>query len=974
MPGTILLVEDNPITRKLVRFTLTTQGFEVIEAPDANTARQAFGEHAIALVLQDLCLPDMDGFEFVSVLRKLPGGSEIPILAFSGMLSQADEARVSAAGFDDLITKPIEPSRLLQVIRSYLPSSDDTRVEVLGKGRRLVVADDDPVQRKLVSFRMQKVGFEVRAAEHGKEALALVRELRPDAVVSDVLMPVLDGFGLCMELRQDPLLQSVPVILTTNSYVEPSDRELAKRAGARDLVLRTPELREVFDALRSSLEAGPSSDRGTESLPEVEDEHVRRMMRQLERQVVLNAGVNQRCALLSAEIAVLKGISEALANHTDIDEALRHTLAACFDAGGISLGALYLKEGDALRVLSFGFSPDEGESELLGFFGEPQLLERAMRARRSTLECTDAASAEGLRMLARTGAQSALILPIAHQSEVFGALVMLSRNGDLRQDDRIKFGEAVAGQISQALAVTYTFREQERLQTAAREQSAILRSVLESIGDGVAVVDEKGSFILWNSAAKDYVNMGPHNGPMHPRNDGLGIFDSDTITRLPLERLPLACAMRGEAIDGVELFVRHEGSPNGVWLSATGRPWRDDQGIVRGGVAVFRDVTRDKATQTQLLVSDRMATVGMLAAGVAHEINNPLACVLANLDLAQREFADYEINGTLTNPQELKDMLSDARNASDRVRQIVRDLKIFSRHEDAPSGAVDVQKVLESSLRMAWTEIRHRAQLIREYGDVRLVEGSESRLGQVFLNLIVNAAQAIPEGDVEKNLIRITTSETSDGRVVVSIADTGTGIAAADLANLFRPFYTTKEAGMGTGLGLAISQRIISALSGEIRVESQLGEGTTFHVILRPARSDAPLPEDTAQRSAPAARRGRILVVDDEPMILEIIRRTLAKEHEVVTTSTASAALDRVRAGDSFDIILCDLMMPQMTGMDLHGALYELGPAHADRIIFLTGGAFTPAARAFLDGVSNQRVDKPFDTQHLRALINDRVR
>lgn len=973
-PATILLIEDNPITRKLVRFTLENQGLTVLEAPDAKTALALFPRHTIALVLQDLCLPDMDGFDLVSKLRALPGASEIPILVFSGMLSHHDEARVSSAGFDDLISKPVEPSRLVQIVRSYLPSGQETSFDQMGKGRRLVIADDDPVQRKLVAFRMQRVGFEVVSAADGNEALEQARRTRPHAVLTDVLMPGLDGFGLCLELRKDPALARIPIVLTTNSYVEPTDRELARRAGAHDLVLRTPELREVLEALRASLSSAPPSVRAHAPVGDVEEEHVQRMMRQLERQVALNARASQRCALLAAEMTVLKGISEALASHADIDEALRHTLAACFDAGGISLGALYLKDGDGLRILSFGFSRDWREAELLGFFGELPLLEEAMSKRESTLVVATGPATDGQRMLEKARAASALIVPVAHKDTTFGALVMLSKNGELQHDDRIKFGEAVAGQISQALAVTQAFREKERSEQAAREQTAILRSVLESMGDGVGVVGGDGKFILWNSAASDLVKMGPRDATLKTLTANAGIFESDTVTPMPFERLPLVRAMRGEAIDGVELFVRHENAPDGQWLSATGRPWHDEQGVARGAVAVFRDVTREKATQAQLLVSDRMASVGMLAAGVAHEINNPLACVLANLDLSVRELADREASGDIGRVHELREMLGDARGASDRVRQIVRDLKIFSRHEDTRSGAVDVQKVLESSLRMAWNEIRHRARLIKDYGSVPLVEGSESRLGQVFLNLIVNAAQAIAEGDAEGNAIRIVTSVDQTGRIVVAIADTGKGIAAQDLKHLFRPFYTTKGPGVGTGLGLAISHRIVTGLGGEIQVESEVGKGTTFRIVLPAARSAERVEQPSVRTATRAARRARILVVDDEPMVAGVIRRALAKEHDVVTAVAAIEALDRIRAGESFDVILCDLMMPQMTGMDLHAELRTVDPAYADRMIFLTGGAFSPAARAFLDEVPNQRVEKPFDAQHLRALVNDRIK
>ncbi|HTJ84880.1 MAG TPA: response regulator, partial [Polyangiaceae bacterium] len=381
MKPTILLVEDNPITRKLVRFTLESHGLAVIEAPDGATALEAFPRHTIALVLQDLVLPDISGFELVSSLRSLPRGTEVPILAFSGMLTSRDEARISSAGFDDLIPKPVEPSRLLQIIRTHLPALDDRPTEPFGRGRVLVVADDDPVQRKLVGFRMQRLGFKVILAVDGQDAIEQLRSAHADAVLSDVLMPRLDGFALCMEIRRDPELASVPIVLTTNSYVEPTDRDLARKAGAHDLVLRTPELREVTVALRSSLDAGLRSISPVPAPPEVAGEHAARIMRQLEKQVALNARANQRCALLSAEMSVLSGISEALASQEDIDDALRHALAACFDAGGISLGALYLQEDDVpLRVVTFGFSSPWTEDQLLSFFGRRDILDATMKS------------------------------------------------------------------------------------------------------------------------------------------------------------------------------------------------------------------------------------------------------------------------------------------------------------------------------------------------------------------------------------------------------------------------------------------------------------------------------------------------------------------------------------------------------------------------------------------------------------------
>jgi signal transduction histidine kinase len=409
----------------------------------------------------------------------------------------------------------------------------------------------------------------------------------------------------------------------------------------------------------------------------------------------------------------------------------------------------------------------------------------------------------------------------------------------------------------------------------------------------------------------------------------------------------------------------------------------------------LRDVTlraeRSKM-QEQLVISDRMASVGTLAAGVAHEINNPLAALMANLDFVAQDVAKLaqdvhsdrsgtEGTGTgdgaagwiATRLREIEEPLRDARECADRVRHIVRDLKIFSRSDEDKTGAVDVRRVIESSLRMAWNEIRHRARLVKEYGDVPPVEGNEGRLGQVFLNLIVNAAQAIPEGWADRNEIRVVTKQDDHGRVVVEVRDTGSGMSEAVISRIFDPFFTTKPIGEGTGLGLAICHRIVTALGGELIVKSEVGKGTVFRTVLPVAQRDAVEVPPTPPAVVPG-RRGRILVVDDEPILGTAVRRMLSPEHEVLAVTSARDAIGRVSKGERFDVILCDLMMPEVTGMDLYAELLRLAPEQAENVVFMTGGAFTSRAREFLDQVRNPQFEKPFDVGSLKALVHGMLR
>jgi CheY-like chemotaxis protein/two-component sensor histidine kinase len=326
---------------------------------------------------------------------------------------------------------------------------------------------------------------------------------------------------------------------------------------------------------------------------------------------------------------------------------------------------------------------------------------------------------------------------------------------------------------------------------------------------------------------------------------------------------------------------------------------------------------------------------------------------------------------------EVIDELRDAGDSADRLKHIVRDLKIFSRSADEERCcAVNIKQVLESSLRMAWNEIRHRARLIKDYGDVRLVEANDARLGQVFLNLIVNAVQAIREGNADQNFISVSTMmDAASGCVAVEIRDSGCGIPQEYLPRIFDTFFTTKPVGVGTGLGLSICHRIVTGLGGAIHVDSEVGKGTVFRVLLKPSTLEEEQAAPTAVVAPPSAtRRGKVLVIDDEPAIIRALERVLVHEHEVTPTSNAGDARKRILAGERYDVILCDLMMPQMTGMDLHAEFLRVAPEQASRMVFMTGGAFTPGSRAFLDDIPNPCIEKPFDTHHLRSIVNDRVK
>ncbi len=390
---------------------------------------------------------------------------------------------------------------------------------------------------------------------------------------------------------------------------------------------------------------------------------------------------------------------------------------------------------------------------------------------------------------------------------------------------------------------------------------------------------------------------------------------------------------------------------------------------VSSNVVFVRDTTERTEMFARIAVADRMVSVGTLAAGVAHEINNPLTYTISNLAILARELPALLPPGT---PVDFVQLLREAQDGAERVNAIVRELRSLSRVDDETRGPVNVVAVLGSSLRIAHNEIRHRARVVRDLDEaLPRVHANAARLGQVFLNLVLNAAQAIPEGRSDANEIRVRARSSPDRtRVIIEVEDTGTGMSQGVITRIFDPFFTTKPLGIGTGLGLAICNQIIRSMDGEIEVTSEPDRGSVFRVIL-PAAPASPSTAPEVDSDRPTKTRRTILLVDDEPLLGRSTRLLLAPHHEVIAVTSGREALQRIASGGSFDLILCDLMMPVMTGIELYAELERVAPAVLPRIVFMTGGAFTEEAQAFLAAPGRRHLEKPFSLRAVRAMIEE---
>lgn len=450
-----------------------------------------------------------------------------------------------------------------------------------------------------------------------------------------------------------------------------------------------------------------------------------------------------------------------------------------------------------------------------------------------------------------------------------------------------------------------------------------------------------------------------------------------------------------QAIADVPVVVMtSDNSPQATAIHADAyvqKPFSWDE-LLRAIERVFLDGQR-REQAARLEETDRLALLGTVAAGVGHEINNPLSFAIGNLEMIDEAMPSIRaemaallgpnatseqheaVERMLRRFDEVHGLLRDSRAGVGRVRMLVRNLRSLSARPVERRELLDLPKVVDASVSMASGQIKHRARLVRNYGESVQVFGDEGRLGQVFLNLLVNAAQSMATGQFESNHIGVSIQTEGDW-AIVEIRDTGRGMSKTLQARIYEPFFTTKGAEGGTGLGLSISRDIVATHDGRIEVQSEPGRGSVFRVYLPLPKSEAgervassAPPPPSAVMPVAGASRPRVWVLDDEPMVAQIIARSLQSRCEVWVAGEPRELLSRLESGETFDVCCCDLMMPQMTGMEIRARIAEAWPQLLPRMIFITGGPSTGEGREFVARSDVRLLDKPFDVENLRAAV-----
>ncbi|MBN1654880.1 MAG: PAS domain S-box protein [Deltaproteobacteria bacterium] len=528
------------------------------------------------------------------------------------------------------------------------------------------------------------------------------------------------------------------------------------------------------------------------------------------------------------------------------------------------------------------------------------------------------------------------------------------------------------------ISFTREITDRKAAEEELRRSERRFRTVVESAPYGVAILKGLQIAYLNSVAARLLGAREPSEVEGKSITDFLRPTDAQRVRERLSEIRDMSVAPKESSIyQSTYHSTDMEGRDRTVEVTAIPIEYQDEPAVL--GFA--RDVTERIEIQNRIVQAEKLAALGTLAAGIAHEINNPLAYVLISLIRAKKKLAeigDFDAS-------EICRILDDAHEGVERISRIVRDVQRYTHPSDEERGKVSVREAMDHALSLVGHAIGHNTRVIRRYVDTPYIMGNIARIEQLFLNLVINATQALEgSGDREKQ-IEISIALAGED-VVVEVADSGCGMSRETIERIFSPFFTTKPTGKGTGLGLAICRSIVDDLGGEIRVSSELGQGSRFCVVLPvydknssgaisstiPNRNsiDAPPAIAAGVEGGPSiGKRARLLLVDDEPKVAEMLKAWLDVDFDVYIIPSGTEAIEAIKEGARFDVVLCDFRMPRMNGVEFLEKLRELDAKLAESAVMMTGMLDSEALQHFSIDYGCPVLQKPFHPEKARSIL-----
>jgi PAS domain S-box-containing protein len=842
--------------------------------------------------------------------------------------------------------------------------------------QRVLVVEDSPTQAEELRLLLEEGGYAVAVAADGLEGLARARAERPDVIISDVLMPEMDGYAFCAALKADSTLKEIPVLLVTIlSGIDDIVRAL--ECGA-DNVIRKPyegghlvsriryvlanrELREL-ERTRMAMEIVVDGRRHFINAERWQTLDL--LISSYEEAVRLNKELSARQNELERSKEFLQGlyrIAEGLNREASEQEIAETVVARALELPGIQAGWMSLREGAS----GFRLAAAKGLPPALLSAGA---LEGDCACRRGLLageldDTTNILECERLQK-ARAGTRGLRChasIPLWVGDRTLGVLNLAAPGTGLFTDEDLKILHGVGNQVAIALErvrLLGRLEEETRRRTAALEREVVERELAEKTGARQIAILE---------ATSDFVAMSHADGRVTYYNRAarrlLGIGEEEDISAIRIAETHPEWAGRIVMNEAIPAAIRE-----GIWSGETALLSRDGreipvlqviiahkspEGSVEFLSTIARDITQWKRAEEAVRRSEKLADMGMLLAGVAHELNNPLTVVTGRANLLRQAYAG----------EPLAAQVEQIAQAAERCARIVRNFLALARQHPPERREVQLNQVVREALELLTYPLRvENVEIVVDLADdLPPLWGDVHQLHQVVVNLVSNAHQAMHQVSGPRRLSLSTRSDPQRGYVHLEVADTGPGIPPEIRASIFEPFFTTKPTGQGTGLGLSLCRGIVENHGGLIRVESEPGQGAAFLVELPlgVAAGTEAQPEGSVSSSTFGGKA--VLVVDDEPEITSLLADLLAAHGCLVeTASNGVEALATIR-DRVFDVILSDLRMPELDGPGLYRAIERYDSRLLRRIVFLTGDTLDHEIKEFLEQTAALSVNKPFD-------------
>jgi PAS domain S-box-containing protein len=872
----------------------------------------------------------------------------------------------------------------------------------------VLIVEDSPTQAEHLKYTLEENGYAVFVANNGKAALALLQQRKPTMVISDIVMPEMDGYELCQRIKSNETLADIPVILLTsladpkdviqglecgadNFIVKPydeeyllsgmeyiiSNRELRRRervemgveiffAGQKYFI--NSERRQILDLLLSTYEAAVK--KNTELL------HAQSELKALNEQ--LERKVEERTAALKTEIAERQRAEETLRRYAErlkvlheIDQAilaaqLPETIAQAAlhplrqlvpcQWAGIVLFDLEANEAVRLAVHANGETwVGAGTRLSLEIFNIDELLQGKIHVIEGIRQLPLPPAA--IEALQAAGVRSYINVPLVAQGALIGCLSLGAGNPSSFSDEHLNIAREVADQLAIAI-------QSARLYEQGRQAEARYRDLYENAPDGYHTVDADGVVREMNDTQLNWLGYDRDEVVGRMRYEDLLASTGRRIFAHLLER----CRRDGHLKTAELELVREDGRPLPVRLNMMAL--RDAAGQYLGCRATVRDITKERELEAQLLQAQKLESLGTLVGGIAHDFNNMLTGILG---FAQLLLLDVEPGGRVYEGLQRVELLSG------RAANMVKQLLAFSRQDVSQKVALLLHPFLKETSKLLERMIPENIEIdLRLAAEELVVEADPTQLQQVVMNLTVNARDAMPGGgQLRIETVPVEPDETfyqmhldlQPGRYVrLSVGDTGMGIPLEIRSRIFDPFFTTKAVGKGTGLGLPVVYGIVKNHNGAIDVESQVGLGTTMRVYL-------PLTEERAAEadSSPVeAMRGTetILLVEDEPTVLEFGQ--VALEYLGYRMLTAQDGVEALAIYEQHQkdiaLVILDVVMPKLGGRETFNQLKRLNPMV--KALLATG--YDTAKEISMDPLESGicgLVRKPYQIQELAQAV-----